>query len=499
MILDGCGVNDDGEHNAFKQAHMPRLDEYVERYAYTTLQASGAAVGLPEGQMGNSEVGHITLGCGNILHQDLVHINNAIDDRTFFSSQQIVGALESAKSRGRPIHLLGLVSDGGVHSHIRHAQALLEMCKQHGVRPALHMITDGRDTNPISALRYLEEITPYLEAAKGEVHSVLGRYYAMDRDQRWERTEKAWRVLTSDEDMPTASSARMAINASYEEVRSDEFIDPVVIRGTERIAEGDDVIFFNFRNDRTRQLCQALMDADFNHFRRDQGGLVAMRTMTVFHEGFDCPVIFATEHPKVTIGQVVSDLGLKQFHCAETEKYPHVTFFINGGRETPYDGETRSMVPSPKVATYDLKPEMSAREVADEVIQVIEDEDDHLIIVNFANGDMVGHTAVPEAIIAALEAMDAQVGRVLDAAVKYQVNVLLTSDHGNCDEMIDAMTGEPHTQHTTNPVPCVVISNDGPVKLMKGQGLSNVSPTLLELMNIPQPELMKSQSLILRD
>jgi len=497
IILDGFGVNDEGEHNGVTQAHTPILDKYFSENPFTTLEASGAAVGLPDGQMGNSEVGHITMGCGNIIHQDLVLINDAIRNGSFFKNPVLVKALQSAKQKSRPIHLLGLVSDGGVHSHIEHLKALLTMCKLNSVKPAIHMITDGRDTSPNSALSYLDDIKELLEETNGSVHSVIGRYYAMDRDRRWERTEAAWKTLVSDTGTH-ADTARAAIKVSYEKEIYDEFIEPTIITDTCRIEADDEVIFFNFRNDRPRQLGAALAEPEFNEFDRGKYPVVNMCTMTVFHSSFCSPVAFASEYPRASLAEVVSDMGLRQLHCAETEKYPHVTFFINGGKETPYPGEDRIMVPSPKVATYDLKPEMSAREVADEVIKSIHEGAHSLIIVNFANGDMVGHTAVQPAIIKALEVMDKEVGRVLDAAVDEQVNVLLTSDHGNCDEMYDALTGDPHTQHTTNPVPCMIIRHgDRHTKLAKGKGLGSVTPTVLDLMNIPIPESMEEESLIL--
>ena len=495
IILDGFGVNSEGDHNAITQAHTPRLDKYFSTYPYTTLEASGAAVGLPNGQMGNSEVGHITMGCGNIIHQDLVLINEAIVDGKFYKNNVLLRALNVAKQNSRPVHLLGLVSDGGVHSHINHLKALLRMCKLHDVTPAVHMITDGRDTSPNSALSYLEEINELLQETGGVIHTIIGRYFAMDRDNRWERTRLAWKSLIND-DVRSAETARDVIRTSYEKEIMDEFIEPTIIKGTDRIQDGDEIIFFNFRSDRPRQLAAALAEPDFSDFERGDFTAVNMCTMTEFDSTFCSPVAFQSEHPTTSLAQVVSKLGLKQFHCAETEKYPHVTFFINGGSEKPYPGEERVMVPSPKVATYDLKPEMSAKEVANEVIKAIEANEHSLIIVNFANGDMVGHTAVPEAIIKALEVMDKQVGRVLDSAIENNVNVLLTSDHGNCDEMYDALTGDPHTQHTTNPVPCMVIDNKREIELRNGEGLSSVTPTMLELMSISKLSNMKARSLI---
>ena len=496
IILDGFGMNSDGEHNAITQASTPRLDTYFANYPFTTLEASGAAVGLPDGQMGNSEVGHITMGCGNIIRQDLVIINDAIHNGEFFKNPVLLHAMQSAKQKSGRIHLLGLVSDGGVHSHIEHLQALLAMCKLNGVIPAVHMITDGRDTSPSTALSYLDDLQESLIETKGAIHTVIGRYYAMDRDKRWERTERAWRVLTQQHGVQ-ATTAREAIKVCYEKDLYDEFIEPTVIADTERIKPNDEVVFFNFRNDRPRQLAAALVEENFPHFDRGIFTPVSMCTMTKFHNEFSCPVAYESDYPRVTLAEAVSNIGLKQLHIAETEKYPHVTFFINGGKEKPHPGEDRIVVPSPKVATYDLQPEMSAHEVANEVIEALEGDIYSLIIVNFANGDMVGHTAVPEAIIKALEAMDKEVGRVLDSAVANNVNVLLTSDHGNCDEMFDALTHDPHTQHTTNPVPCMIIAGQKKLTLAKGLGLSSVTPTMLELMNIPVPSQMNAPSIIL--
>lgn len=499
VILDGFGVNAQGEHNAITQAHTPHLDKFFSAHPYTTLEASGGAVGLPDGQMGNSEVGHITMGCGNIIHQDLVLINDAIHDGSFFKNTALLNAIKQARKKARPIHLLGLVSDGGVHSHIEHLKALLEMCKVHGVKPAVHMITDGRDTSPNTALSYLEELNQPLEEARGAIHTVIGRYYAMDRDRRWARTQAAFNALIGEGNIIVEDSARMAVRMCYKKEILDEFIEPTIIKGTDRIQADDEVIFFNFRNDRPRQLGAALAEQDFVEFERPNFTPINMCTMTVFHSSFKSPVAFQSEQPTISLAEVVSNHGLKQFHCAETEKYPHVTFFINGGREKPFPGEDRIMVPSPKVATYDLQPEMSAKQVTDEVIASLQAGEHSLIIVNYANGDMVGHTAVPEAIIKALEFMDKQVGRLLDVAHEQGVSVLLTSDHGNCDEMYDALTGDPHTQHTTNPVPCAVLDHSGDaISLEAGRGLGAVSPTLLDLMNIEIPAAMHERSLLQR-
>ena len=495
VILDGFGVNPDGDYNGITHARMPRLDDYFARYPHTILDASGPAVGLPEGQMGNSEVGHMTLGCGCIVRQDLVRINDAISAGSFYTNPALLAAVDRAKQSKRPVHLLGLVSDGGVHSHIDHLLALLELCARENVRPVLHMITDGRDTAPSNAQTFIERIQPSLEKVSGRIASVIGRYYAMDRDRRWERIELAWRALIEGTGL-TADSAKAAIDQAYKEQLTDEFILPTLIAGGECIGDGDEVIFFNFRNDRSRQLTSALVDIEFDQFERGKYGVPNVTTMTEFDAAFSCAVAYSSEQPTITLSQVVSDLGLSQFHCAETEKYPHVTYFLNGGREKPHQGEVHKMVPSPKVATYDLKPEMSAKEVADEVVAALNDEQYSFIVVNFANGDMVGHTAVRAAIIQALEAMDEEVGRVLDAAVENNVSVLLTADHGNCDEMVDALTGEPHTQHTVNPVPCLIVDSREGISLLERGGLSMVAPTILKLMGVEKPKEMTSQALL---
>ncbi len=497
LILDGFGVNPSKRNNAVLEAHTPRLDEYFARYPHTVLDASGPAVGLPPGQMGNSEVGHVTLGCGSILRQDLVRIDHAIEDGYFFDNHAFINAIRQTRETERPLHLLGMVSDGGVHSHLRHLLALIELCRRRHVRPVVHMITDGRDTAPRCAKKYLPELEQRLSEAGGALATIIGRYYAMDRDKRWERTEKAWRALV-ELDGDKANSAASAIDRAYSDGKGDEFIVPTILPDAERIVPGDSVIFFNFRNDRPRQLTKALTARNFDEF--DRGGFrpVNVTTLTEYDAHYPCPVAFLPERPGVTLGQIVSEAGLKQLHCAETEKYPHVTFFINGGREAPFEGEKRIMVPSPKVATYDLQPEMSAERVADEMIDALRDESYALYIVNFANGDMVGHTAMREAIITAVEVLDEQAGRVLDAAIANDVTVVLTADHGNCDEMIDPVSGQPHTQHSLYPVPCLIIDKSN-WRLATGAGLSSVAPTVLQLLGLAQPSMMKGKSLLLEE
>ncbi len=497
VILDGFGLNPGKTNNGIYEARTPRLDDYFSRYPHTVLEASGAAVGLPSGQMGNSEVGHITLGCGSIVRQDLVRIDDAIEDGSFYENQAFTYAIRKARDTKRPLHLIGLVSDGGVHSHLRHLSSLIDLCKQREVRPLVHMITDGRDTAPQCAKQFLPGLEHDLYEAGGAIATVMGRYYAMDRDKRWDRTEKAWRALVKLKG-GKAQNATAAIDAAYADGLGDEFILPTILPDAEAISAEDSVIFFNFRNDRPRQLTKALAVHEFNGFDRGNFHPVSITTMTEFDSGYPCPIAFLPERPESTIGAIVSEAGLRQFHCSETEKYPHVTFFINGGRETPYENEDRVMIPSPKVATYDLKPEMSAREVADEVIKALNNEEYAFIVVNFANGDMVGHTAVHDAIIKAVETLDLEAGRVLEAAEENHVSVLLTADHGNCDEMIDPVSGQPHTQHTLYPVPCLLMDKSS-WHLATGAGLSSVAPTLLQLMGLSQPEAMTGKSLLLEE
>jgi 2,3-bisphosphoglycerate-independent phosphoglycerate mutase len=495
IILDGFGVNPSKANNAVALAHTPRFDEYFAHSPHTVLQASGRAVGLPDGQMGNSEVGHMTLGSGCIIRQDLVLIDDAIDDHSFFDNPALTSAAKRAVELDRPLHLMGLVSDGGVHSHLRHLSALIKLCRRHGARPALHMFTDGRDTPPRSAPLYLKPVEDGLEKAGGHIATVSGRYYAMDRDHRWDRTELAWRAMVERKGRE-ASSARAAIEQAYAAGEDDEFIRPTLIAGGEAIRNGDPVIHFNFRKDRPRQLVASLYQSDFEHFERGGFESADVTCMMEYDQGFRLPFAFDNETPSVTLGGIVSDAGLAQFHCAETEKYAHVTYFFNGGRSDPWPGEERLLVPSPRVATYDLQPEMSAPEVADAVIDALHSRRFPFIVVNFANGDMVGHTAVREAVIAAVETLDQEVGRVMDAAREEGYSIVLTADHGNCDELVDPVSGEPHTQHSLYPVPCLVV-DDVPWRLAIGAGIENIAPTILALMGLPKPEAMHGSSLLL--
>ncbi len=498
IIVDGFGISPGKTNNAAYLADTPNLDKLFAHYSHTQLEASGTAVGLPPGQIGNSEVGHITMGCGCVIEQDLMRINRAIEDGRFFDNPSLTFTIKNAKESDRPVHLLGLVSDGGVHSHVRHLLALIELVRQHGCRPLLHMITDGRDTPPRCARQFVEQVEPALAQAGGGIATICGRYYAMDRDHRWERTEKVWRVLARGEG-ERAASATAAIERSYAADTGDEFILPTVLPAAQALRGDDQVILFNFRNDRPRQLVKALTVSAFDEF--DQGGwdTVRVTTMTEIDGKFPCLIAFAPVRPKTTLAKVISDAGLKQFHCSETEKYPHITFFFNGGMEEPLPGEQRKLIPSPKVATYDLAPEMSAAEVADAVIGALQDTTMSFVVTNFANADMVGHTAVPDPIIKAVETVDTQVGRVVEAALAHGWTTLLTADHGNCDEMLDPVTQQPNTCHTSNPVPCLIISEEKVPPLASGYNIGSVAPTVLDLMGLDIPQEMEAPSVLVAE
>ncbi len=495
VILDGVGVNPSRENNAVALARTPNFDHYFANYPHTLLQASGSAVGLPDGQMGNSEVGHLTIGAGTVIRQDLVMIDEAIQDGSFLSNQVLNDAIQKAKDANSKLHLIGLASTGGVHSHTRHLCALLDLCHRHQVSPLLHLITDGRDVPPRAFLDTLDSLQESIERSGGQIATIIGRYFAMDRDHRWDRTELAFNALTHGRGTQI-DDIRQAIEACYANNETDEFIKPLITPHYDPIEEDDQIIVFNFRRDRPRQLVSALFKPDFEEFDRGDFLPVAVTGMSEYDSWFSIPYAFTQDRPKNTLAETVSHAGLTQFHCAETEKYAHVTFFLNGGRGDLFPGEKHQIVDSPNVATYDLKPEMSAAAVADTVIDAMQQNAYPLIVVNFANGDMVGHTAVRNAVIKAVETLDKEVGRVLDTAVEQGYSVILTADHGNCDEMIDPITGEPHTQHTVYPVPCLVI-DETPWQLSIGAGLPSIAPTVLQLMGLPQPEGMTHRSILL--
>ncbi|MEM7563402.1 MAG: 2,3-bisphosphoglycerate-independent phosphoglycerate mutase [Pseudomonadota bacterium] len=495
IILDGFGVNPDPTHNAIVLAETPGFDRYFAQYPMTTLEASGRGVGLPPGQMGNSEVGHMTIGSGMIVKQDLVRIDDAIADSSFEQNQALLSAVLSAKQSGRPLHLAGLVSDGGVHSHIDHVIALIRLCHQHQVVAQLHMFTDGRDTPAQAAIEYVNQLQPVLSECGSHIGTLCGRYYALDRDQRWDRVQQAFDNMVHGSG-ELAASPKEAVENSYAAGNDDEFILPVRFDSLQPVEPGDSMVFFNFRNDRARQICAALSLDDFDRFDRgDNYAPISVTTMTFYDESLKGPVAFAPMRPETSLARVVSDYGLRQLHCAETEKYAHVTFFFNGGKEEPFVGESRILIESPRVATYDLQPEMSAPEVADAVISAMSNDKPAFIVVNFANGDMVGHTAKRDAVIEAVEVLDREAGRVIEAAITSGYSVVLTADHGNCDEMIDPVSGQAQPQHSNHPVPCLVI--DPEVTRLKETGnLSAIAPTVLHLMGLSQPAVMTGVSVV---
>ncbi|MGE3798746.1 MAG: 2,3-bisphosphoglycerate-independent phosphoglycerate mutase, partial [Thermomicrobiales bacterium] len=465
------------------------------------------AVGLPEGQMGNSEVGHLNIGAGFVVYQWITRIDQSIEDESFYDNAVLAEAIDGAIERGKPLHLIGLIGEGGVHSHSRHLKALVDMARLRGLwRIYIHAITDGRDASPTSGNAFVRDVQDHCQRIGiGRVATVSGRYYAMDRDKRWERTKLAYDVMTLGSG-PSYTSAGAAIEASYRAGVTDEFILPcsIVPPGSDPVTIGpdDSVIFFNFRADRGRQLVQALVLPDFEGFEResDLSDSLRLTTITRYQEGLPVAVAFEPHDVEMPLARVVSEAGLQQFHTAETEKYAHVTFFLNGGREEPFPGEVRNLVPSPKVATYDLQPEMSASGVTDGVVAAIESGDYAFIVVNFANGDMVGHTGVFEAAKTAVETVDACLGRIITALTESGGSAIVTADHGNSEELIDLVTGGPMTAHTLNPVPCVLITPESSpfrhATLRQDGVLANIAPTLLQLMRLPQPAQMTEPSLI---
>ncbi len=496
VIMDGIGVNPSRRDNAVALASTPNLDDIYAANPVCLLEASGAAVGLPDGQMGNSEVGHLSLGAGTVLKQDLVKINDAIEDGSFAENPALVAAIDEANARQRPVHLIGLVSDGGVHSHVDHLIALIELCADKGARPVLHMITDGRDTAPNASSSYLGAVEASLKRAGGCIATVIGRYYALDRDKRWDRIESAWRAVVLAEGR-AAGTAGEAIALAGDAGENDEFITPTVLDGGVAKPEaGDRFVFFNFRNDRPRELTEALSLDGFDAFDRGDVTSFPMTTMTRYESSYPFPIAYQRDKPDLTLGRIVSDSGLTQLRAAETEKFPHVTFFFNGGQDEPLKGEERLMANSPKVATYDLQPEMSAEEITDGVLAALEAQEHALIVLNLANGDMVGHTGVPEAVVKAVETVDTMVGRLWKAAAGNGYSVVLTADHGNADMLVDPVSGEPHTQHTTYPVACTV-HDENTWLLGCGHGLPSIAPTILQLMGLPQPATMKGRSILL--
>ncbi len=487
IILDGWGYTRRRKGNAVRQAHTPNVDELWRRYPHTLLHASGEDVGLPPGQMGNSEVGHLNLGAGRVVLQELPRIDRAIEDGSFFKNKVLTEAVAAA--RGHRLHLLGLCSDGGVHSHIRHLLALLDLAGRAGQKDVVvHAITDGRDTPPDSARGYLKQLGDH------RVATVIGRYYAMDRDKRWDREEAAYRALVLGEG-EKADSAADAVAQAYARGETDEFIKPTVVGEPAPMADGDVVICFDFREDRMRQITRILFDPRFDAFARPETPKLRAATFTEYDAAFELPVVFPGEPIRDGLGATVAAAGLRQLRIAETEKYAHVTYFFNGGDEAQLDGEERILVPSPKVSTYDKQPEMSAREVADRACARIAAGGLSLVVLNFANADMVGHTGSMEAAVAACEAVDACLADVVAAIRRQGGACLILADHGNAEVMIDPKTGRPHTAHTTNPVPCILVSAEAR-RLRSGGRLADAAPTILHLLGLRQPDAMDGRSLI---
>jgi 2,3-bisphosphoglycerate-independent phosphoglycerate mutase len=496
VILDGWGLNPSRDGNAVALAKTPIMDALVRRYPQATLTTCGEAVGLPAGQMGNSEVGHLNLGAGRIVYQDLTRISLAVRDGSLAANPVLRETLDRARAKGR-VHFIGLLSPGGVHSHESHLHAMIRLAAAAGVsRSFVHAFLDGRDTAPRSARPSIDATEAVLRECGGAVATVSGRFFAMDRDKRWDRTERAYRALVAGEGL-RAGSAAEALASAYERGEGDEFVQPTVVGagGEGRIAAGDIVVAFNFRPDRMRQLSRALGDPAFDAFVRPEGPLgLHYVCMTAYDDTFPYPVLFTDEPLRRTIGEVVAEAGIRQLRIAETEKYAHVTYFFNGSEEKPFRGEERVLVPSPKVTTYDLQPEMSAREVTDEAVRLLSGPEFGFFVLNYANPDMVGHTGIVPAAVRAVETVDACLGRLLEVVERRGGVALVTADHGNAEELIDKATGGPHTAHTLNPVP-LFAAGDGPIPLRSGI-LADVAPTLLGLMGLAAPPEMTGTSLL---
>ncbi|HCT95325.1 2,3-bisphosphoglycerate-independent phosphoglycerate mutase [Vagococcus sp.] len=498
IILDGYGKRDETVGNAVAQANTPNFDRYWETFPHSTLKAAGLDVGLPEGQMGNSEVGHTNIGAGRIVYQSLTRIDKAITDGEFQTNDILIEAMDHAIKNDTALHLFGLLSDGGVHSHQNHLYALLETAKEKGVKETyVHAFLDGRDVAPTSGAGFMQELVDKMaELSYGKVATVTGRFYAMDRDKRWERVEKAYNALVNGEGVK-ATDPVQAIKDSYANGVNDEFVLPIVIEENGEpvatVKENDAVIFFNFRPDRAIQLSNAFTDKEWEFFARENHPVVKFVTMTLYNPSIDAKVAYPPIELKNVLGEVLSNAGLKQLRIAETEKYPHVTFFMNGGRNEEFPGESRILINSPKVETYDLKPEMSAYEVTDALVADIEADKHDAIILNFANPDMVGHSGMLEPTIKAIEAVDENLGRVVDAILAKNGYAVIFADHGNSETMMTP-EGKPHTAHTTVPVPVIVTKKD--VTLREDGRLADVAPTMLDLLNIEQPVEMTGESLI---
>ena len=504
MILDGYGLNKKEEANAVFEAKTPVMDKLMAECPFVEGNASGLAVGLPDGQMGNSEVGHLNMGAGRIVYQELTRITKSIADGDFFENEEFLKAVENCKKNNSALHMYGLVSDGGVHSHNTHIYGLLELAKRNGLENVfVHCFLDGRDTPPASGKDFVAELEAKMaEIGVGKVASVMGRYYAMDRDNRWDRVELAYRALTLGEGN-TNESATAAIQASYDDGKTDEFVMPTVVvengAPVGLINDNDSIIFFNFRPDRAREITRAFCDDEFAGFAREKKQGLVYVCFTDYDETITGKLVaFKKQSITNTFGEFLAANGKKQARIAETEKYAHVTFFFNGGIEEPNEGEDRILVKSPKVATYDLQPEMSAPQVCDKLVEAIGSDKYDVIIINFANPDMVGHTGVESAAIAAVEAVDACVGRAVDAVKAAGGAMFICADHGNAEQLLDYETGAPFTAHTTNPVPFILVNAGEEFGLREGGCLADIAPTLIEIMGLEQPKEMTGKSLLVR-
>ena len=508
IILDGWGHNESNAFNAIAQANTPNWDQLVANHPNTLIHTSGMKVGLPEGQMGNSEVGHLNLGAGRVVYQELTRIQKDIDDGRFFNNNALLNAIDKATEREHVVHIMGLLSDGGVHSHISHIKAAISLAVQRGAKPLLHVFTDGRDTAPKSALKYIADIEAHMaQVGAGRIATITGRFFALDRDNRWERIEEAYNVIACAEASQTAASATQAIEAAYKRGETDEFIQATVILSKKgkkhKMKDGDAIIFMNYRSDRARELTRAFILSDFAEFHRCKAPILSeFVTLTEYHknfESFGASIAYRPTKLKNTFGEVVSNLKLRQLRIAETEKYAHVTFFLSGGIEAPYLGEERILVPSPQVQTYDLQPQMSLPELTEKLVEAIESGRFDTFICNIANPDMVGHSGNFEACLLAVEAVDLALGKILSALEKAHGQALITADHGNIEMLQDPQTGEPLTSHTTFPVPCVYFGPKKDIHLREGGSLPDVMPTMLDMMNIDLPEEMTGRSLIVQN
>lgn len=499
IILDGLGIREMEEGNAVKLANMPHYNQWMKTLERSILDASEEAVGLIAGQMGNSEVGHLNLGAGRVVYQDISRIDAAVRDRELYTHPQLLEAFAYAEQHSSKVHVIGLLSDGGVHSHERHLYALLDVLKGVKIRPILHVITDGRDTPTTSGMGFVERLEGHISQDQSAIiASVSGRYYAMDRDNRWERVSQAYDAMVWHQSPTVAETATEAVRQSYAENVMDEFIHPTIIKQQEdvRISPHDVVIFFNYRSDRMRELVKTLIYPEIDGFTGNFVPNIDIVTFTSYDDTYPVNVLFRKDSLEYVLAQVVSESGLTQYHSAETEKYPHVTFFFNGGREESFQGEDRRIIPSPKVATYDLQPEMSAYELAEATLERLQSYDDGFLLINFANPDMVGHTGSLSAAIKAVETVDTCAARLVDAVLAKGGVALVTADHGNCERMVELSTGESHTYHTTNPVSFFVIG-EGYYQLCARGKLADVAPTVLDLLGLEKPKQMTGDSLIL--